>query len=182
MPYRKTSLRRRVVDADLTSDKIEYLFHGYILTKGNSSPFESDDAARKFWIKHRALIVRWYSLAGVPAEYRRWSFEFENTCGPFPGCRPWAWWKFDAPEKRRRIIAMEEFKWHGDKPAEFSERPVTEAEVEEIWQDYGGDEGFGIPQFSGLFIVESEADYLKRHGLLTVREQVRLRHEEKKTA
>lgn len=49
-----------------------------------SYPFKSLDEERAIWNEHKDMLVR------------KWVVEQ-------PGTRPAAWWKFDAPERRRRI-------------------------------------------------------------------------------
>lgn len=77
-----------------------------------------------------------------------------------PGTRPSAWWKFDAPEPRRQLSG--------------AGRPGWEA-VPAMVPAYG----FGVPLDWAGFLktdppeFESQATYLKRHGLLTADEELR---------
>jgi hypothetical protein len=74
--------------------------------------------------------------------------------GPQPGSRPWGWWAFDAPE-RRRVVAGKEHPIEG-KPEYY----------------------FGMPNPSrGLVEYESQDDYLRRLGLLTPEEEAALLEE-----
>lgn len=118
------------------------------------------------------------SHPGVQAELRRlWEIHRERLVALHiaeeagPGSRPWAWWKFDAPEPMRRRI--------DGKPHPF-DNPEREAWVRKWHPDadrgdhWGGPYAlrFGLPS---IYCVpddwevrhESEADYLERHGLLT---------------
>jgi len=70
-----------------------------------------------------------------------------------PGCRPWAWWRFDAPPERRRRI----------RPADA----MTPANF-----DWALAKGCGLPsEHHSVVIVdadfETQAEYLRRHNLLT---------------
>jgi hypothetical protein len=62
-----------------------------------------------------------------------------------PGTRPWAWWRFESKEPRRQV---------NDGPA--SEGPANYFGCPSVF--------LGMPP-SDMF--ESEADYLRRHNLLT---------------
>ncbi len=72
-------------------------------------------------------------------ENRDWLLE--RHIQTFPGTRPWAWWRFDAPESRKNVTVGEE------------------------WRDF-----FGLPYKIDFqqepAIFETEAEYLKRIGLL----------------
>ncbi len=77
-----------------------------------------------------------------------------------PGSRPWGWWVFDAPESRRQIggtgksILIEDTHF-----------PAVD---------------FGIPRMQrGPLEFETEAEFLKRHGLLTKTEQKSLQNRQK---
>lgn len=78
-----------------------------------------------------------------------------------PGTRPFAFWLFDAPEPRRRI--------GGKGIADFEHYPA-------IWPCLK----WGLPQYWHNFNesdppkFESEASYLRRHGLLFKSEEKRL--------
>jgi hypothetical protein len=84
----------------------------------------------------------------------------KTWCRQHPGSRPWAWWRFEAPEPRRRVGGQ------GEQQAGIH------------------DEGaFGLPGYwneetldaDDPPVFESEASYLERHGLLTTSERGRLK-------
>lgn len=93
---------------------------------------------RRAWARIGAELV---------AEYRK-----KNS-----GCRPWAWWIFDAPEPRRMIGGS-------GKPRVFE-------------KDFLGAVTFGIPRCilgekpKKPARFESQAEFLQRHGLLTAAEK-----------
>jgi hypothetical protein len=107
----------------------------------------SDAQLEAHWRAHRAaLLVEWVQVR--------------------PGTRPWAWWQWDAPERRRRRLAG------GGEP-------------------YAGDLAYGLPRYwttpalaahvSSLALdaanpptFESEAAYLERQDGLTRDERPRL--------
>ena len=65
----------------LTDDREYFLLNGQWFF---GEPFATVDAERSAWIEHRDyLLGKWIADE--------------------PGTRPAAWWKFDAPERRRRI-------------------------------------------------------------------------------
>lgn len=74
-----------------------------------------------------------------------------------PGCRPWAWWRYDSPEPRRRL---------GGKGEVFAPGKLDFG-IELDWIARSVDRD-NPPRY------ESEAAYLSRHGLLTEAEQRRL--------
>lgn len=100
-----------------------------------STPAHAYDAMREAWEDLRdELLPAWIA---------------EN-----PGTRPWAWWKFDAPEPRRRI-----------------QRVLTPDEQQRV-RKHSGDAA--LEQYSrylkGSPLNEPERDFLERNGLLTAAE------------
>lgn len=97
-----------------------------------------------------------------------------------PGERPWAWWAWDAPERRRRIGTRKGDKVVKDKkPHPFdslARRKLIEAEVKsgEAHPDSLTDAyrlRFGVPTVYWVeddwdAVYEDECDYLRRLGLL----------------
>ncbi|MPY75301.1 MAG: hypothetical protein GEU87_13675, partial [Alphaproteobacteria bacterium] len=64
--------------------------------------FDRDmDAMREVWQKHREMLLRWWVL---PCSEGPSALEFVDKIFPwfcvsgYPGTRPWAWWRFDAPD------------------------------------------------------------------------------------
>jgi len=78
-----------------------------------------------------------------------------------PGRRPWAWWKFAAPEPRRRIGG------EGVAAVDTAECPVWAKKWSwgrpVVWDNDYGDEPEGW--------FETQRDYLIRHNLLTPEEK-----------
>jgi len=72
-----------------------------------------------------------------------------------PGCRPWAWWLFDAPEQKRR-------KLNGPDGGCWAEQPGRERH----WS-FGAPHAFGGDDFRTAIAYESQPAYLARHGLLS---------------
>lgn len=125
----------------------------------------------------------WFQKEPIPHEERRalWEERRDELMGEWiqeePGTRPWAWWEFDAPERRRRIDG---------KPHPF-DNPTREAEIREraaenpepvhdatcLW--------YGCPRFMIVLpgrdmddfeaVYESQREYLDRLGLLTADER-----------
>ena len=97
----------------------------------------------------------------------------ESFIEAHPGKRPWAWWAYDAP-------ALEI-----DEGAELEPFEVMRRQVGGSGALIGGPElHFGIPGWIDYFNpplppdpprYESQASYLKRHGLLSATEKRRLR-------
>lgn len=111
---------------------------------------EGESAMRNAWNANRAeLLADWIT--------------------EHPRSRPYAWWRFDAPERRRRIDG---------KPHPFDD-PRRKAIVERFTAEYGpecwasgaaNELYFGTPRIiigDGCAEYESEAAYLDRLGLLT---------------
>ena len=150
---------------DFTPPMVDFAFCGRAALSSN--PFPSDAEFRAFWQLHRSVLLQWYR-DGVPED-------FKSAFGFAPGdperaphgddCRPLAWWRFDAPE-RRRIIAIVEYIPGGDGLLDRRERPATAQEVEELWAMCGFDSK-REPKFGGLYVMEDERAYLARLGLLT---------------
>lgn len=73
----------------LTGDQRDYLLEGASLNgpddcrwpDGSVRPFSDEAAMKAAWFEHRAALM--------------------EHCGP--GRRPWAWWRFVAPEPRRQL-------------------------------------------------------------------------------
>lgn len=91
-----------------------------------------------------------------------------------PGSRPWAWWRWSAPELRCRRLDSDVHPF--DNP-ERLERVAREKLAGNVWFVQAAAElPFGVPR---LLIVlddfaaqyESEADFLERHGLLSQTEK-----------
>lgn len=88
-PSRAPKLRR---PEGLTEDRLEFLIHGDNIIAPEHPPFRDEDDARSCWHEYREEI-----LGGCcDSEPGRHHF--------LPGCRPWAYWRFDCgiqPPKRQ---------------------------------------------------------------------------------
>lgn len=98
-----------------TRTRIDHLRHGH-------GTDETDSALRRTWFKLKRRIL---------AEH----------ASEEPGSRPWAWWKWEAKEPRRRLDGL---------------------------PHYCNEFYFGVPQFAFTaedcdVEYESQADYLRRH-------------------
>lgn len=85
-----------------------------------------------------------------------------------PGQRPWAWWAFSSPERRRRLDGVHPFDIEGEFNFACPDRvngPWPPGCPKELW--------FGLPsphRFGTFGEYETEWQYLTRLGLLTPRE------------
>jgi hypothetical protein len=93
---------------------------------------------------------------GLHREWKRWREPLlAEWIARRPGTRPWAWWRYDAPEPERRRL--------GGKGIEMCEQ----------YLGYTRAFDFGIPRYWHQIdpaqppLYESEAAYLQRHNLLT---------------
>ena len=82
-----------------------------------------------------------------------------------PGARPWAWWRFDAPEPTRQWISGFDA---------FANGPVDLLVSEILDWGVGWYVSVGEGEFKDPPIVETQAGYLERHGLLIDVERVAL--------
>ena len=77
-------ISRTSVDQGLTPEQLEFLFLGET-EDGVYNYLWSSEAQEELWETHRDEVLR------------EWLKEYEA------GTRPFAWWKWDAPEPRRRV-------------------------------------------------------------------------------
>lgn len=148
MPRVRRRTKRRSVP--LPDYQMQTLLKGVPLRRTDQGmAFYTDrDAQRRTWEEHReALLMQWIEA--------------------HPGTRPEAWWRFDASEPRRRVAGPEGI-----------ERDRLMAEFEERWPGmstvrcgHQGLPGVQLPEDA----YESEAAYLRRHGLITSEEAARCR-------
>jgi hypothetical protein len=128
------------------------LLHGFCFFSGEG--FHSDEEAkRQAWEASRAELLR-------------------EWIGRHPGTRPWAWWAYDAPEggRRRRLNGVHPFdcpkrRAHVNK---IAKQPDAAPDYLEQMHKLS----FGVPnaycvEDDWKAEYESEADFLKRYGLLT---------------
>jgi hypothetical protein len=132
-------------------------WHRYELETGIGWPFLPQDQC--FHGDREAIEAAWNELR-VPF-MRQWIAEH-------PGSRPWAWWEFDAPERRQCVNDVHPF----DRPDRWRETDrLCCAEIQRrtysLW--YGCPALLGPGDFDCRF--ESQPDYLDRLGLLTAQER-----------
>jgi len=85
----RVNRKRKKKTSGYTTWHVKQLEHGHDWGNGFGGDVE---AIREGWkIFHEQILQDW--IRGEP-DYRRE--------GPGPGSRPWAWWEFDAPERRQR--------------------------------------------------------------------------------
>lgn len=170
MPRRIVSIRRRAEVSGLRSEWVEFLFSGSLFVQTSAFPEPSLSDAKTMWARHRGQLLRWW-LGGIPADaFRRVHFGLEAYNKPHPaGTRPWAWWKFYAPDDKRRLLAVVDMVPREGTPFhDFIERAPTAEDCANAWRHGEGD--FRLPEGeSGVspYRFETEAEYLERHGLLT---------------
>jgi hypothetical protein len=75
-----------------------------------------------------------------------------------PGTRPWAWWRFDAPEPTRQLF--------GGYDAFLKSIPPLLIDEILDWGT-GWYVSVGINEMADPPVVETQAGFLERHGLLT---------------
>jgi len=80
-----------------------------------------------------------------------------------PGQRPAAWWWFDAPEPARRVLRGHDVLADPDTPA-WARQKVS----------FGACKCYNKPAWENPPVIESQAAYLDRHGLLTDDERKQL--------
>lgn len=134
MPRPKKESRKRIT---VSADRKKML---YLLNCSHSLELaRSPKAGRQLWEQYRRKIMPiWIDV--------------------LPGCRPWAFWEYDAPERRKAIEGV----------CIYTRRPDT-------YKRYS----FGIPTLADYepdgtpidATYESEADYLARLDLLTEQEK-----------
>jgi hypothetical protein len=150
------SLRRRcLARREYTADEISQLLTGHEEMGGTGfgCAFRCEidlDAANEAWQALRDEL-----LPEFIAEH--------------PGQRPWAWWAFDAPERRRRLDGVHPFDIEGEFYEKCPDRlngPWPPECPMETW--------FGLPsphRFGTFGEYESERQYLTRLNLLTQNEK-----------
>ena len=138
---------RFLCDATTPEDDEEYGWRLITLEYGDDGwpgvdPSPTGKTAKQLWAKYGQEIVKWWA-------------------GERPGTRPWCWWKYEAPEPRKRLGGVGTAR--SDYLPDFK-LPPTDAFVAVDPDD--------PPSF------ESQAAYLKRLGLLLPGEEKRLvRHD-----
>ncbi len=149
----RVNRKRKKKTSGYTTWHVKQLEHGHDWGNGFGGDVEAICAA---WKIFRAQILEDW-IHGEP--------DYASE-GPGPGSRPWAWWKFDAPELRRRVDGTHPF----DDPVRIkaveeraAKHPDFKATANKVY--------FGKPcclcfpdDFEATY--ESEFDYLERLGLL----------------
>jgi hypothetical protein len=112
----------------------------------------SEEARRKFWREYSDMVVRWHA--------RHW-----------PGTRPRLWWRYDSPQPRRRVGGI------GTPLHECTAYALLLHDgIPADWRRPGDGFSRGVPiDRRDPPRFESQASYLRRHGLLLPGERERLR-------
>lgn len=87
-----------------------------------------------------------------------------------PGTRPWAWWRFDAPELRRRVDGRRH-PFFSAKRAERVARLITRPDAADDLREQLNSTSFGVPCAhvcvdDAQALYETEHDFLARHDML----------------
>lgn len=175
---RKRKIARRRDELRLDWEKVELFYNGHV--SGNSrsggSVFATEEEARASWETHRAAIMRMWER-GLPDDCGSWWLD-SGYRGPRLGVRPWAWWAFDAPEPRRRIIGFRscgdlgtgEISLAGEESIRFYwerfEKGDADAKAGGQFPWNGMRLNFGKNRYASDACFESESEYLTRLGLL----------------
>jgi hypothetical protein len=157
----RRSFRRHARREPLSAGQRAFLCHGI---EGNAAAATVDEhlarrgeALGRVWRAHKSEILPDFIRA-------------------HPGQRPWAWWRYDAPEPRRRLGGVgtpchEVLAYEPEYDFGVPARWVTARMVEHYRE--GGFRGVAIdPRDPPRF--ESEPSYLRRHELLLTEEHARL--------
>jgi hypothetical protein len=131
-------------ETGLTEDQTEYLLTGMSWGELAGGAFKTPEDEARTWKQNRARLISRY----------------QQKHGPF--CRPWAWWKHDAPELRRRIGGEGVAAIDTDDCPEWAKDRVSFGRPV-VWDDDYGDE---VETW-----FETERDYLIRLNLLTPEEK-----------
>jgi hypothetical protein len=114
------------------------------LARGQERP--SDAELCELWDEICQELLDWH-VHGIPAECNELGIAYPGR----PGTRPWAWWRFDAPEPRRQVVRY------------------VDPDGNELRSE-GPADHFGRPRtFNGFLpedMYETELAYLRRRGLL----------------
>ena len=133
--------------------------------------FEDDeDARREAWFEYRRELLAYW--AQDPAKWKRPAgtngIDQPETGGP--GTRPWAWWRYEAPEMRRPVDGAVPERLMVGTGGRHS-RLISVARPggchDKYWREATY---FGGPNYLGGDVpwrYEGESDYLERLGLLT---------------
>lgn len=135
-------------------------WHRHELEYGHAYEFIPHDEA--FHGDREAMQVAWQSMGSIIL--REW-------IAKHPGTRCWAWWAFDAPERRQCLNGPHPF----DRPDSWRETDKLCADMQRrVYSlSYGCPSLYGPGDFDCQF--ESQPDYLDRLGLLSDHEQAALR-------
>lgn len=116
--------------------------------------FDNEEEIRRAWQVHRGDLLEFWTQ-----DPEGWT----GTDTPFtpaprgPGHRPEAWWRLEAPESRRQVI-------------ERIPQAEEDGRYQPPWEER--DTHHGIPwSWYDALKVESSPAYLRRHGLLTEKEE-----------
>ena len=162
---KRKSARPRRTKSEINNSHYRHLETGFVFFAGDGFPDE--ESCRAGWLQLRGEILA------------RWIKEH-------PGTRPWAWWNFNSPERRRRIDG-------GIHPFDNTERQAMVERLREQNSARACEGKYGMPDTQTchdpcslwfgkpciifpatddhLAAYESEQNYLDRLGLLTDEER-----------
>lgn len=127
----------------------------YFLLTGELSPDATDRFLNNRRDEHQTL---WENAKGTV---------LERFIKQHPGCRPWAWWRFDSPEPRQRVggTGSPSYECMGFAPAFSFGLPTSWPSVVNVELELC--KKSDVPDPDDPPVYESQAAYLQRHGLLT---------------
>lgn len=150
--------------ADLNEDQVQWLFAGRE-AEFSLMDFEEEEDRRELWEAHcDDVIARWVESYPCTRPARWWEFSAPRWSRRFPGC----FWDGKLPDPRQRIggTGTPTFEVLNYVPAFRFGLPLS-------WITDGDVQYYG-PDFRGKAIdradpplYESQAAYLRRHGILT---------------
>ena len=162
MPRVRKKIKKR--ESGYNTNHLYFLRKGHDFGDGFGDEFPDHsgkkvnmEEVRKAWEIFREEILKDW-ICEEPGPY---------DLGPGPGTRPWAWWKFDAPELLRRIDG----KPHPfDNPERIAEIAKREAKypgfAESANETFYGRPGIYFMPDDFEAVYETQLDLLKRHNLL----------------
>lgn len=125
MPYRKTTVRRKILTSEITGARVNAMFTGpvgvfsgekadpdffaEILFRGSpeatrEATIKARELQRQFWRKHWRQIIRWW-FEGVPVEYHHWAFDEPDDIGPHASLENlWAAAEFGLPRGAKALV------------------------------------------------------------------------------
>lgn len=150
----KGKIGRRVKFTEYQPGHLRVLLHGSVFWPDQAPGFYRPG----FGVYHAEAL----DLAAVKKVWKALGAELlERWIAENPGTRPFAWWLFDAPEPRRRMLTGPKVLW--------VDSLTCPPNARKWW--------FGVPACTSggdheqKIVFESQAAFLERHGLLTEAER-----------